>query len=211
MQANFQWGLQDNCIIPSMYVTFEHAWRADRRNWRKIDGKLLQRLLYLGHPNADSLGPGWRQAVRSEVAIYPSSFHLFVFEVVNISFESNIRFANAVRFASATTTSGAYSTSKICLIATQIRFAWRSDQKLKSSGSLSSVSESSGLRMPLLLVSVTKEVVNELLLPASDNDVVALQESGIRDGSESKHSGTMRIRLRRTLGRSICSGRSTVQ
>lgn len=140
-----------------------------------------------------------------------SIFHLVVFEVVNISFESNIRFANAVKLASATTTSGAYSTSKICFIAIQILLAWRSDQKLKSSGSLSSVSESSEWRVSLLPGPVMEEGAEEPLLHLFSSDDVDRQEIGIKDGSESRHNGTMRMRLQRTFERSRFPGRSTIQ
>lgn len=58
--------------------------------------------------------------------------------VVRISLESNIRVVKTEMLASATTTSGAYSTSNACLMASHMRFACRSDQKLKSSGSRSS-------------------------------------------------------------------------
>lgn len=108
-----------------------------------------------------------------------------VFQSERISLETKILFANADKFASATTTSGAYSTSNVCLIAPHILFACRSDQKLKSSGSRSSFASKdaciSGVR----------------------------QDSGIRDGSESKQSGTMRIKLRRMESKLCSVGLST--
>ena len=88
--------------------------------------------------------------------------------------DTKIRFANRVKLASANTTSGTYSTLNACSIAVQIRFAWRSDQNRKSSGSRAA---SDGHRSS-----------------ASAASRVPPHDSGIRRGSLSKHSGMMSAR-----------------
>lgn len=83
-------------------------------------------------------------------------------------------------------TSGTYSTSKICSMTVEIRFAWRSDQNLKSSGSR---------------VSASTTVATS----------PCWQDIGMRDGSESRHRGTILLRQFRTETKSSVSGTSTSQ
>lgn len=116
-----------------------------------------------------------------------------------ISFETSIRLARAVRFASATITSGAYSISKICFIAADIRFACCSDQKLKSSESRYSLSVSMGSD------GADAGRAAELFFEA----VGILHDNGIREGSESRHNGTMRMRDSRTETKLTSEGLST--
>jgi hypothetical protein len=107
-----------------------------------------------------------------------------------------MRFASAVKLASATTTSDAYSTSKSCSMAKHMRLACRSDQKLKSSGSRSSVSWSSGVKDGAFELGVL-------------GILGALQETGIKDGSESRQRGTMCMSDSRTEVKSSPVGLST--
>ena len=108
-----------------------------------------------------------------------------------ISFETSIRLARAIKFASATMTSGAYSTSKICLIDVDIRLACRSDQKLKSSLRYSS--------------SVSSGIASD----ARRGEGVFLHDNGIKEGSESRHNGTIRMRELRTETKLNSEGLST--
>lgn len=82
-------------------------------------------------------------------------------------------------------TAGTYSTPNICSITIEIRFACRSDQNLKSSISRASSST----------------VVSSSL---------CWQDIGMRDGSESKHRGTILFRQFLTETKSSDSGTSTI-
>lgn len=110
-----------------------------------------------------------------------------------ISFETSIRLARAIKFASATMTSGAYSTSKICLMAVDIRLACCSDQKLKSSLRCSSSVSSGGSTL------------------SSEGVFSTLHDNGIKEGSESRHNGTIRMRVLRTETKLNSGGLSTRQ
>ena len=115
-----------------------------------------------------------------------------------ISLETSIRLARAIKFASATITSGAYSTSKICLMAADIRLACCSDQKLKSSSRCS--------------LSVSRSVGSGAV---SDGALfwkgawTSLHDNGIKEGSESRHNGTIRMRDLRTETKLNSEGLST--
>ena len=115
-----------------------------------------------------------------------------------ISFETSIRLARAIKFASATMTSGAYSTSKICLMAVDIRLACCSDQKLKSSLRCSS-SVSSG--------AVSDAGRGSAL--SCEGVFSILHDNGIKEGSESRHNGTIRMRDLRTETKLNSGGLST--
>jgi hypothetical protein len=110
-----------------------------------------------------------------------------------ISFETSIRLARAIKFASATMTSGAYSTSKICLMDIDILLACCSDQKLKSSLRYSS--------------SVSSGIVSDAR--RGEGVFSTLHDNGIKEGSESRHNGTIRMRDLRTETKLNSEGLST--
>lgn len=94
--------------------------------------------------------------------------------LTNSCLDTTMRLASDVKFAWAMMTSEAYSTSNASLITVDIRLACASDQKVKSSGSRSSMGPSNS------------EVASTVPVPP--------HETGISDGSLSRQRGTTQVK-----------------